>query len=430
MYDPFARYVAAWFVTMYACTIMHPHTHTKPWGNAAGSQQEPARETPSLDELPEQEDDEVVTRRMQFRMKQDNKKKKAEKKQLKALEKEKKAQEKTEKKNMRIKLAEEKKAAKKKEKEEKKASKKTSKKAEENKIIETEKVVKKRRKGSMKDGDARGKEMVQASGTTEDTKETHSVKPDHAVPCAEAPEPNPPAGESEELAPRAEEGRKSGCCGVKSRKLSKLKKMKSKWGLETNKKTRKETKKGGKRAAAKKDQKHTKARTTEESKPLPESDDSTGADGSETQTDQKCQNRKRNKAAKKTDQESSKKRNAKMISAQPCPEVTAHICKVLESCSSSECTHPEWEQPVFDRKIFQFSVYWTRKAVGVKVAKDFLAKGAGKKAQGKKNGKGTKTKWQQVAYFCQSTTCIYTNYALALAFAPSQQCTTQYVLQI
>ena len=399
------------------------HTHTQPWGNAADCRQEPASETPSLGDLPEQGDEEVITRRMQFRMKQNNKKKKAEKKQQKKVEKEKKDQEKTAKKEMKIKLAEEKKAAKKKEKEEKKAAKK----AQKNKTTdETEKVVKKGRKQSMPDGKAKGKQMVQATGSTEDAKETHCVKPDHAVPCAEAPEPNPPTGEAEVPAPTAEEGRMSGCSGVKSRKFSKLKKMKSAWRSDADKKTRKGTKKGGKRAAAKKDQKHVKARTTKGSKTVPKSGDSTVAAESEMQKDKQHRNCKRKSEAKNTDQESSKKRRTKKISAQPCPEMRAHICKVLESCSSSDCTHPDWEPPVFDRKIFQVSVYWSRKAVGVKVAKDFLAKEDGKKAKGKKesNGKGTKCKWQQVAYFCQSTPCIYTNYALALEFAPRQQCTT------
>ena len=77
------------------------------------------------------------------------------------------------------------------------------------------------------------------------------------------------------------------------------------------------------------------------------------------------------------------------------------VTDVLRTCKSSNCTHPDWETPSFDKQRIQISTYWSRCAVGVKI-----------KRQGKKSQKGG-GKLEQVAYFSCPSWCIYSNMAIA-----------------
>lgn len=75
--------------------------------------------------------------------------------------------------------------------------------------------------------------------------------------------------------------------------------------------------------------------------------------------------------------------------------------------------HPTWETLTFDAKTYQLSVYWTRKAVGLKMPKALLqgklTSKRSKKAKGKSN-------WAQVQYFSCKTSCVYSNLLLAYEF--------------
>ena len=78
------------------------------------------------------------------------------------------------------------------------------------------------------------------------------------------------------------------------------------------------------------------------------------------------------------------------------------VTDVLQTCKSSNCTHPDWETPSFDKKSIQISTYWSRCAVGVKI----------KRQIGKKSQKGG-GRFEQVAYFSCPSWCIYSNMAIA-----------------
>lgn len=85
------------------------------------------------------------------------------------------------------------------------------------------------------------------------------------------------------------------------------------------------------------------------------------------------------------------------------PPVDAYVQKVahvLQECRTSHCTHPSWQDLVYDKKAVQLSVYWNRCCVGVKVPKQNAKK-------------GSKCKFQQIAYFGCPTSCVYSNLALA-----------------
>ena len=107
----------------------------------------------------------------------------------------------------------------------------------------------------------------------------------------------------------------------------------------------------------------------------------------------------------------SKPSKSKPCKPNPCPKIVALVQGILSQCKDSGCTHPTWTAPKFDPKMFSVSVYWTRHAVGVKVAKSFLS---GKSWKGKCKGRG---KLSQVVYFGSPTNCIYSNLAIAHEFA-------------
>ena len=85
------------------------------------------------------------------------------------------------------------------------------------------------------------------------------------------------------------------------------------------------------------------------------------------------------------------------------PELVAEILACLKECkdageygSTAKHTHRECS-PLDD--YVQFSVYWSRKAVGVKIRRKLSEK------------------WVQVAYFARDTPCVFTNVILATAWA-------------
>ena len=88
----------------------------------------------------------------------------------------------------------------------------------------------------------------------------------------------------------------------------------------------------------------------------------------------------------------------------PVDEYVKLVFDILKECNSSHCTHPSWE-PVNTGPV-RLSVYWSRNAVGVKVPKQ-----TSKKDQPQKRSK--KEKLSQVAYFACATSCVYSNMVLA-----------------
>lgn len=92
------------------------------------------------------------------------------------------------------------------------------------------------------------------------------------------------------------------------------------------------------------------------------------------------------------------------------PAIKAEVTKVLEDCVTSGCTHPLWQPPEFDKSIYELSIYWTRHAVGVKMAIEYLPSRSCKE---NKSGKKGKAKKAQVEYFSCPTTCTYSNIILA-----------------
>ena len=78
----------------------------------------------------------------------------------------------------------------------------------------------------------------------------------------------------------------------------------------------------------------------------------------------------------------------------------------LRECASSGCTHPSFEVPSAPN--VEFSTYWSRRAVGVKIDRKYFSN---KKAQGK--GKA------QMAYFGgPHCPCTYAAYVMAGVFVP------------
>ena len=82
------------------------------------------------------------------------------------------------------------------------------------------------------------------------------------------------------------------------------------------------------------------------------------------------------------------------------------VTNTLTWCYDSDCSKHFVEDFEYDREMWQFSVYWTRKAVGVKMRKN---PGETEK----------KAKFRQIAYFSKKVPCIYANLALAQEFVGS-----------
>lgn len=133
----------------------------------------------------------------------------------------------------------------------------------------------------------------------------------------------------------------------------------------------------------------------------------------------KTQQKKQNKHGEKQHRKQASKKspaaktNKKKIKPEPCPKIIKLVQQVLLDCKATNCVHPTWETMTFDAKTYQLSVYWTRKAVGLKMPKALvqgkLTSKRSKKAKGKSN-------WAQVQYFSCKTSCVYSNLLLAYEF--------------
>jgi len=93
---------------------------------------------------------------------------------------------------------------------------------------------------------------------------------------------------------------------------------------------------------------------------------------------------------------------------QPDEEIKAQVEQVLHECREGGCTHKTFPKLEFCKATYEFSTYWSRKAVGVKVNKQYLPDKASK--PGKKSKNVSKA---QVAYFASRTSCTYSNLLLA-----------------
>ena len=124
---------------------------------------------------------------------------------------------------------------------------------------------------------------------------------------------------------------------------------------------------------------------------------------------------------KKRDVKGKPKKSSRVPAAEPVPAYVDVVKQVLTECHKSNCTHPQWKAVEFDKQMFQFSVYWTRNAVGVKMAGKYIKTNKSKEKQSSKGNASSKArnKMSQVAYFACDTPCIYTNYAIAQKYVHS-----------
>ena len=136
---------------------------------------------------------------------------------------------------------------------------------------------------------------------------------------------------------------------------------------------------------------------------------------SQHKTQQKKQNKRGAKQKRKQANKKSPavKTSNKKCKAEPCPKIVKLVQQVLMDCKATNCVHPTWEPMTFDAKTYQLSVYWSRKAVGLKMPKDLLHSRT--KNKRRKAAKG-KCKWSQVQYFACKTSCVYSNLLLAYEF--------------
>lgn len=137
-------------------------------------------------------------------------------------------------------------------------------------------------------------------------------------------------------------------------------------------------------------------------------------------------------AVKKPPTKPKSTKGSKQPKGEPVKEAVDLIMGLLKACEENECTHPDWEAFQYDSKVYSLSIYWSRRAVGVKVAKHIVDKLKGKnakngkskvKGQDKSKGKG---KWTQIAYFACPTECYYSNVVLAYEYAPRNDWTSNF----
>ena len=109
----------------------------------------------------------------------------------------------------------------------------------------------------------------------------------------------------------------------------------------------------------------------------------------------------------KTTPKRSRPRTLKPKKVHPVDEVAKELAlKTLQECDTSGCCHPSFQQPA---KIagLEYSTYWSRGTVGVKVDRSFMNN---KKAKGK--GK------TQIAYFGSNCACTYASWEIASLYVP------------
>ncbi len=309
-------------------------------------------------EIAEQKESDVITRRMQFRMKRDRKtqqqKKKADKEAQK-IDKEKAKEEKKKCKEEAKKAKADQKMQKQKEKQDSKAKNRKKRSAEE--IAQPDQVD-------------QPEEVAQNSGLNETQEKNTKAK-------------------------------KRTSRGAKRSKLQRLHRMSA--GSEKN-----GFKDAGETTRARRNKKSRKADVLQETEGSAE-DQKSKSKSKPDKTDIKTEPKKPKEAKAKAKSEKKEKEKA-----EPCPRIMKMIKDTCHECTISECSHPSFEHMDMKGR-FTLSIYWSRLAVGVKMLQT-AAKGKSPKTE-KSKGQMGKAKWSQVAYFACKSQCIYTNMVLAHEFA-------------
>lgn len=334
-------------------------------------------------------DHEVITRKKQFRMK----KERAEKNQDKKLKK----------KEAKAKKEEEK-LAKKAAREAAKAEKLAAKESKGRKKGQTAKEkMEKRAKGSGKGG--KGKKAKQTPSSSSGRKEhvdRTTEDPAGSVKCKtmkryrrfvaalKGDAHQPPPNESEEspmlLEPKGSPKKGKGKKNSKSEKTAKETKGRRRVGK-------------AKKTGDRKNTTHAKAAKTTAKSSSPESEPKQG--------------RKRGKDEPSKPAAAAKSKTVKPNARKTCEvnEAAKQLAlQTLHECKTSNCTHPNFQMPSQVTGV-DFVPYWTRCAVGIKVLRKYLpnkkAQSAGKAGKEKGHGKA------QIAYFGNSSPCIYASYEMA-----------------
>ena len=131
------------------------------------------------------------------------------------------------------------------------------------------------------------------------------------------------------------------------------------------------------------------------------------------------------------DQTTKKKASRSKKDKEPVPvdeTVKKLVRHTLDECKATNCCHPSFKWPELGKSV-ELSTYWSRHAVGVKV--DQAPTKASAKQRGNTNQKKQKAKGgckRQVAYFAMPTTCTYSNLVLAGLFAPCMSLTGPYAV--
>lgn len=142
------------------------------------------------------------------------------------------------------------------------------------------------------------------------------------------------------------------------------------------------------------------------------------------QTEAKTREGSKTDEKKETMERDQKRLPSQPATSQPKPKVAkvseefsidsdakALVIEILQECRDSECTHPSWELPAYDKNLMALSIYWSRFAVGIKMPPQYSSPKA-KKCTKKSN------RWNQIAYFSCPTCCPYSNIALARLYVP------------
>ena len=335
-------------------------------------------------ELGQQGESEILTRRMQFRMKKHKKEQRQKKKEEKALQKVEKEKVKAEKQKAREQKKQEKAM---------KDSQKKKRVAKKGHDEQDSKKVKKSRakKRPFEEDVVENAQDESAKSKPEEQGQEPVVKEKENV--VQHGDSGPDVGHSEGKAKDETQHASPTRKHVKNAKLVKLRRMMSKNKMMSS--------------PANCATNGSRKRKTNTKHAISQKSGASGASSVAPKSTKKGKSRKVKSPVKGQPAKKSKPSKSKPSKPDPCPKIVALVQGILSQCQDSECTHPTWSAPKFDMKKFSVSVYWNRHAVGVKVAKAFL--------QGKKcKGSG---KFSQVAYFGSPTPCIYSNLAVAHEFA-------------
>ena len=358
---------------------------------------------------------EVITRRMQFRMKKEKCKRKKEQKELRQQEKTQKLKEKEEKRQQR----EDKKKAKSlaaSSKTKEKHGRSSAEKAKDWKpdCKDVKKTSKKNQKNVEKvrndDGDHTPKEVVE----THASKEIVPVKSRQMKRLRKQTKMCTKMNNTDDVSkPQEMEEEECEKAGPKKRKTNKKasaeekgteekvvgKKRNQKGETEAKEKKQKTKKDLGKKSPEEGDEKKPKSRAKAEKKIA-----------DENQQEEKKAKRKPAKTSQSEPKpKKAPRKNKAKEEVEVVPLVKDLVIRCLKECESSHCVHPNFEHPKTD--VSSIMPYWSRKAAGVTIPKELS-----KSTRKQKEGKIAKSKRSQVAYFSGETPCIYSNILLAGIF--------------